>query len=318
MPQVMRIVFSGNFGDAIYNTELIQIVEYLKSQNPSFQLVIVTNGSYKPQKWWVQMAQHLTPFDEIIFSIDGYDQKSNEIYRMNSDWDSIMTGIKEMVKSKACVRWSTIIFKHNSCNIDKIKQTAQNIGVDSFHIVLSERFGSYQNVYLNSEGIDPLEPDKQFISDILRTRRYKYKFQTNKLKAMSLFYKKFNQEYEKKYKQTQQNYKNSEILPSCKYGYRGVYIDTNGLFTPCCWVGHPYKEKESPIVKNKIQKYAKCIEPYLEELNLNHHSLESVLSHRLWAWLEKGWREKGQAYVVCERKCLRSYVKKHRLFHYNN
>ena len=308
MSQIMRITFSGNFGDPIYNTELIKIVDYLKVQNPSFQLVIVTNGSYKTQSWWKDLAQYLTPVDEIIFSIDGWNQESNQKYRINSDWESILTGVKEMVKSKAFVRWSTIIFKHNLHNIGGIRQLAQKIGVDSFAIVLSERFGSYQNVYLNSEGVDPLEPDKHLISDFLRPERYKHIF--NKSKAMSEFYKKFNVIFKKNYDETKLNYKNSEILPSCKYGYRGVYVDVNGIFSPCCWVGSPYKAKESPLVRGKIHKYSECVEPYLEELNLHRHSLDSVLSNKLWNWLEKGWRNKGMAYVVCEKKCLKSYTDK--------
>ena len=310
MSEVMRITFSGNLGDPIYNTELIEIVKYLKSKNPSFQIVIVTNGSYRPQSWWRELAQYLTPFDEIVFSIDGWDQKSNQKYRINSDWESILKGLKEMTQSKACVRWSTIVFKYNCHSIDKIKQLAQKLGVDSFHIVLSERFGSYQNIYLNSEGVDPLEPDKKFISDFFRTKRYKYKFNTNKNKLMGSFYKSFNVQFKRKLTQTQLSYKDSDILPSCKYGYRGIYIDVNGVFTPCCWINHIYREKESPFIKGKIHKYSEYIEPYLKELNLKHHSLDSVLSSRLWDVLESGWKEKGKAYVVCEKKCLKSYTYK--------
>lgn len=303
----MRITFSGNLGDPIYNTELISIVKYLKSQNPSFQLVIVTNGSYKSSVWWEELAQYLTPFDEIIFSIDGWDQESNEKYRVNSDWASIITGLKIMIKSKACVRWSTIIFKYNSHHIDKIKQMAKDMGVDHFHIVLSERFGSHLKMWLNSDGVDHLEPEKKYISDILRTKRLKWRFPTNKSKGFSLFYKKFDKIYDNLYSQTKSEYKNNEILPSCKYGYRGIYINAEGVFSPCCWTGVPYGEKRSPLIKDKVHKYSEYMAPYLKELNLNHNSMESVLSHKLWGFMEEGWREKGKAYVVCEKKCLRAY-----------
>lgn len=309
MSQVMRITFSGNLGDPIYNTELIEMAQYLKSQNPSFQLVIVTNGSYRDSSWWRELAKYLNSSDEVIFSIDGWDQESNQKYRLNSDWKSILTGLKEMVRSQAFVRWSTIVFKHNCRYIEKIKQIAESLGADAFHVVLSERFGSRQNVYLNSEGVDPLEPDKAFVSDFLRSERYKYKFNTDKRKAMSLFYSKFNMRFNKNYMQAKMDYKNGgDILPSCKYGYRGVYIDVNGIWTPCSWVGSPYKEKESPLVKGKTHRYSECMKPYLKELDLNRHSLESVLSNKLWDWLERGWRKKNEAYVVCEKKCLKSYA----------
>jgi len=300
MSQVMRVTFAGNLGDPIYNTELIPIVKYLKSQNPSFQLVIVTNGSYKSQLWWQELSKYLTPFDEIIFSIDGWNQNSNEQYRVNSDWNSIMLGLREMVKSKACVRWSTIIFKYNSQSIEKIKNIAKNLGVDSFHITLSERFGTHNKAYLNSEGIDPLEPDSKFISPYLRTKRFKHKFKTKKWSAMFKFWKTFDPIYNQKYLQTKQMYKNCDILPACLHGYRGIYIDCDGLFFPCCWTGYHYEEQTNGLTYG-------VFEPYLDELNLYKNSLESVLSHNIWHWLKVGWKKKGQAYVICKNKCHNSY-----------
>ena len=148
LSQVHRITFSGVYGDPIYNAEMIDIVKYLKSKQPSIQLVVITNGGYKNQHWWRKLAEQLTDNDEIIFSIDGWDQESNQKYRINSDWNSMMLGLKEMVKSKAYVRWSSILFSYNYKHIDKMRKLAQDSGADAFYLVLSDRFGSHKAKYL--------------------------------------------------------------------------------------------------------------------------------------------------------------------------
>jgi len=304
MSQIKRITFSGNYGDPIYHSQFIEIVEYLKNLNPLCQLVIVTNGSHKKNDWWESLAEKLTPIDEIIFSIDGWNHQSNSFYRKGSDWNGIMSALEIMTKSEAYVRWSTIVFKNNMNEIENIKTLAQSKNVDHFHLVLSDRFGTYNETYLNDEGVDPLEPEPQFISQLRRTYRLKYKFKTAKWAKVSEYFKNFDETYNKKLKPAEMKFKDKDVLPSCLYGYRGMYVDVNGIFTPCSWINHPYLEKSSPLYPGKIHFFDEVIKPHFDELNLNKHSLEEVLNSKLWAKLSKQWEQKGEAYVVCERKCL--------------
>ena len=92
--QIKRITFCGNDGDPIYCNDFIPIIKWIKEINPIISLVIITNGSYKTKDWWKEVALTLNNYDEIHWSLDGWNQESNSQYRVNSDWNSIIKGIK--------------------------------------------------------------------------------------------------------------------------------------------------------------------------------------------------------------------------------
>jgi MoaA/NifB/PqqE/SkfB family radical SAM enzyme len=94
---IKRITFCGNDGDPIYCKEFIEICAWVKSINPLIGLLIVTNGSYKTSNWWKKLANVLNEHDEINWSIDGWDQLSNEKYRVRCDFKSIVNGIEVII-----------------------------------------------------------------------------------------------------------------------------------------------------------------------------------------------------------------------------
>ena len=104
------------------------------------QFVIVTNGSYKTKKWWQELASILNERDHIHFSIDGWDQQSNNMYRINCDWESIMDGIDVLQNTSAYKTWATIAFKFNEQHIEKIKSIAKDKKFDAFQLTLSTKF----------------------------------------------------------------------------------------------------------------------------------------------------------------------------------
>ena len=113
--QVKKITFCGDDGDPIYAKDLLPVIAWLKEKNPSLQIVIVTNGSYKTKAWWTKLDTLLDEKDHIHFSLDGWDQESNELYRINCDWESIVTGVKQI--TRAYKTWAAIAFKFNEHKI---------------------------------------------------------------------------------------------------------------------------------------------------------------------------------------------------------
>jgi MoaA/NifB/PqqE/SkfB family radical SAM enzyme len=299
-----RITFSGGVGDPLYNSELPEIYSYLKQQNPRVQIVLVTNGSHKTATWWQQLLKHANGHDEIIFSIDGWDHESNNLYRVNSDWQSMMTGVDEAVKSQAYIRWSTIAFQFNENHLDQIKEIARSKGVDSFHTVLSERFGQH---YIDPQtGLDPLEPSKEFRSAIPRTQRFKEVFKNNPQKkaAIKEVFEEIDQSFEASYQETLKKYEGSYILPTCKFGYRGLYVDVEGILYPCSWVSHQFDVKASHVNPKRLLYHKDGFIKYKDRLNLHFRSLEEVLQDPLWQEIESGWKSEKDAFIICERKCL--------------
>jgi MoaA/NifB/PqqE/SkfB family radical SAM enzyme len=148
-----NLCLEGNHGDPIYYPHLMEMIDTFRS-NKIF--TIVTNGSYQNEKFWSQLADRLTEKDLIIFSIDGLEH-NNHLYRKNSNWESIMLGLKIMKQSKAQVGWKTLIFDYNYNEIDQIRDFAESQGV-KFISQTTSRFGN-----------DSLRPPENLVD---KTREY--------------------------------------------------------------------------------------------------------------------------------------------------
>lgn len=168
LANVEKITFCGDDGDPIYAHDLIPVIEYLKGIKP-VEIVIITNGSHKKSAWWIQLAQLLDSNDSVHFSIDGYDNASNNLYRVNSDYHSIIAGIEALRHNSRCkIVWAAIAFKFNEHKLDYMQDLAQQLGVDVFQITKSTKFGS---VYPSYGSNDPLQPSVRFVSSSHRFER---------------------------------------------------------------------------------------------------------------------------------------------------
>ena len=253
-----KITFCGDDGDPIYAHDLIPVIRYLKSIR-DVQITIVTNGSYKKKDWWIELGCALEVNDHIHFSLDGYDQQSNEQYRKNSDWESIILGIKTLRESSNCfMTWDAIAFKFNENDIDHMKSLATSYGFDEFQLTLSTKFGSKYNHYGSDDEFEPT--NKAFISSTNRFERL-----ITNLSGRTL---------EKRYIDTNSNLFDqvkiiNEIKPLCHIGNKGLYINSRGEFYPCCWVANRYSHNNNWL--NLGKKY-----------NLHETNLSEVVSDNFW------------------------------------
>jgi MoaA/NifB/PqqE/SkfB family radical SAM enzyme len=158
LKDVYQISFCGDDGDPIYGRDFLEIVKYLKSHKPNISLRIVTNGSHKKEWWWQDLAKALNQYDEIHFSIDGWDQASNEQYRVNSDWASTMTAVKTLRdNSTVIMTWAAIAFRFNQTELGRMGSMAAELGFDRYQVTKSTKFGSVYRHYSN-DGDDIFEP----------------------------------------------------------------------------------------------------------------------------------------------------------------
>lgn len=127
----------GTYGDPIYYTDLLPLVEWIKSN--SGIVSVVTNGSYKKAEWWNALCTMLDSTDSVVFSIDGAPENFTN-YRVNADWDSIKIGIDAAVASKSKTIWKYIPFSFNENDVEKISDFSYSIGVDEFIVDPSDRW----------------------------------------------------------------------------------------------------------------------------------------------------------------------------------
>jgi MoaA/NifB/PqqE/SkfB family radical SAM enzyme len=310
LSQVQRFTMCGDVGDPIYARDYLAIIDYIKSHNKEIQVFTITNGSYKTEKWWRDFATVSNKHDTINFSVDGYDQRSNDMYRVNSNWDSIMAGMSICTEeSDMFVNWATIVFKFNEDHLSQIQQLATRQGCDSLQLTYSTKFGSkYGDAYGGEK--DPLEPSDRYIS-----KSHRYERHTTNLSGrvpVRLNYMKTNH---RKFTEIKNKF-TGDIVPMCLIGNRGLYLNAEGTIFPCSWTSFPYKSlshegktinwKDSFFVKNKKMLNVK-----------GNRSLEEVLNDDLWLQLFDSFTK--SKWVECSMKCNKHVVdKKYGIGYYTN
>jgi len=275
---VEKITFCGDDGDPIYAHDLIPIIEYIKSVKP-VEIVIVTNGSHKKPEWWRKLGKVLTEQDTVHFSVDGYSNDSNNLYRVNSDFNSIITGIESLQNNSNCrLVWAAIAFKFNENHIDHMKNLALAIGMDAFQLTKSTKFGK---IYPSYGADDPLEPSKRYVSGSHRFERDVLLLSSRGLNTH------VNVTNIQLYKSVDEI---NNVKPLCEIGNKGLYIDARGRLFPCCWVANRYGHN------SEWQTLA-------EHFDLHKRTLTDAVTDTFWTTEFKTfkWQE-------CQTKCNRATV----------
>lgn len=244
LQQIKKIVFCGDIGDPIYARDFLKICQYIK-QSSDTSLVIVTNGSYQKESWWQSLAGLLTDRDQVTFSVDGWDQTSNDLYRVNSDFDSIQRGMTTLRAYSNCLMvWSAIYFKFNEDHMSKISSIAQELGFDSFQAVKSSKFDGRYSV----EGVDPLKP-----VNVAATAQYEKSINNFTGRTMPIYV-------------TRQS---NHPWARCLNRDKDLFINVSGLVFPCPWFNSGYQEN-------------KFIQAHSYKLSIKYRSLIEILNDPIW------------------------------------
>lgn len=301
LTQVRRVTMCGDVGDPIYCKEYIEICRYIKTVNPNIHIFTITNGSYKKPEWWRELASVLNDRDTINFSVDGYDDASNNLYRVNSNFDSIVEGIRAVreVNPSVFLVWATIIFAFNQDHLANIIEQARNLGMDAVQWTRSTKFGSVYGGYGGEA--DPLEPRAEFIS---KTHRYEREVVNISGRQQD------NQDYldhnQKKYIEIKQQYKDAPIVPLCEIGNRGIYVNAEGVVFPCSWTSFPY----TTLTHNDktIAWQDSFFAQYRDRMNLNTRTFNEIIADPLWNKCSQGFTDAGKTWVECGQKCSKQVV----------
>jgi MoaA/NifB/PqqE/SkfB family radical SAM enzyme len=256
--QIKKITFCGNDGDPIYCRELVEICKWLKQVNPLIALTVITNGSYRPASWWQSLAQTLDHNDELHWSIDGWDDQSNKQYRVNSNWQSIINGINsfKQINQKTYRVWATIGFRFNQTHIETIKQLASSLEFDCFQLTKSTKFGSkYPDAYGNNDQLEPT--DSNLISSGYRFERDLLSLST-KIRP--------NSNLKQLFFVRAQQLKNTKHSGICFIGNKGVFLNSQGEFYPCCWTANRYKHNSN----------------WHGKFNLHQQSFKQIINDEFW------------------------------------
>lgn len=263
-----QFIFCGDIGDPIYATEFLEIIEYIK-QNSRVRVRITTNGSYKKPDWWQQLGSLLDYNDQVTFSVDGWDNKSNNLYRINSDFDSIILGIKALQASSDCwIQWSAIYFSFNENKINDMQEFAKSLGCNAFQKVKSSKFDGR---YLSGT-VDLLKPSTELVADTLV--------------------------YETTVDILNQG-KYVSIIPGvplvthpwakCLNYKKDLFIGIDGLVAPCPWFNNGYQDN-------------KFIKQHYDRLSIRNRSFFEIINDtELWQQLVESFDL--NPLEICQLKC---------------
>ena len=298
---VKRVTMCGDVGDPIYCKEYIEICRYIKTINPDIHIFTITNGSHKKPEWWRELASVLNDRDTINFSVDGYDNASNNLYRVNSNFESIIEGIRAVreINKDVFLVWATIIFAFNQDHLNHIVEQARNLNMDAVQWTRSTKFGS---VYGGYGGVnDPLEPRPEFIS-----KTHRYEREVVDISGRQQNNTDYLEHNKQKYFEIKEQYKNKPVTPLCEIGNRGIYVNAEGVVFPCSWVSFPY---HSLTYGDKtIQWKDSFFAEHRERMSLHNRTFEEIIADPLWNKCSRGFDNLEKTWVECGQKCSSSIV----------
>ena len=302
--QVKRLTMCGDVGDPIYCKDFLDICRYIKQINPKIHIYTITNGSYKKTEWWEEFGNILNERDTVAFSIDGWDHDSNNLDRVNSNWESIINGVTTLTKLKrAQVTWATIVFAFNQDKLKDIELLAKSLGCDNLQITKSIKFGSRFNNYNNGLPKDTLEPRPEFVSQSGRYERHSVQLSDRILDNAD--YMNTNKIM---WQKTLENYKNDYVIPLCLIGNRGLYLNAAGQIYPCSWVAAPHHGRHSPTTGKILKLEDSLFRKYESLFDANLRSLEDIINDPVWEKLFKSWNHREGSFIECEEKCIKTQV----------
>lgn len=258
--QLNHLYMCGNLGDPIVAKDTLEIFKYLRTNNPNINLNMHTNGSGRNKKWWEDLAKLNV---HVIFGIDGLSD-THSLYRINTDFNKIITNAKSFINNGGIARWDMIVFQHNEHQVEDCRNLSKEIGFNEFTVKHTSRFRNGKLNVLDDEGktINILYP-------------------TNSSKKMTV-----------KVKEAE-----TEVLPTitCKATkYSEIYVGADGSVTPCCWINLKYDVPSNEARYNYIDTIGYW--PSLQE-----QTLEEIFESNYFENIKDTWTTCGLK--VCSKQC---------------
>ena len=211
LTQLNSLGFCGSYGEPIINNNLIDMIRYTRSINPTLDINIDTNGSARSKEWWADLAKALGPDNHLVrFGLDGLED-THTLYRIGTNYNQILDNAKAFISAGGRAEWKFLIFQHNEHQINQARDLATKLNFSSFQALESNR-------YILTNSFDVYNKDGT-ISHTLRPPT------SNKIKQIDV-------SLIKKYEQAI-----ATVSIDCESKReRTLYIDATCHLYPCCYL----------------------------------------------------------------------------------
>jgi MoaA/NifB/PqqE/SkfB family radical SAM enzyme len=132
--QLQHIQFCGNYGDPMTNPEILDICEWIRSNNEHVSMRISTNGGIGSPKHYKRLGQLGV---HLIWGIDGASKEINELHRVRVNYNKVIRNMDEYIsdiKDGTYHEWQYIVWQENAHELEDAVKVAYEKGIKVFYI----------------------------------------------------------------------------------------------------------------------------------------------------------------------------------------
>jgi MoaA/NifB/PqqE/SkfB family radical SAM enzyme len=251
-----KVYMCGNLGDPILAKDTIDIFQYCREHHPDIWLSMNTNGSARTSEFWKELANLRVT---VRFGIDGLED-THKLYRRNTIWNNIINNAKTFIDNGGDAIWDMLIFEHNQHQVEECRELSSKMKFIDFVPKHTSRFKENKLDVLDVQGkveytLYPSVKSKEISNRVI-------------------------------------NILHSDI--NCKVKHGSLYITSNGVVTPCCWLGID----ELPMINPSRIDYMNKIGEFY---SLHKYSLEEIFASKLFDRISDTWID--NPLLECSKQC---------------
>lgn len=207
--QLWEIFINGNLGDFVTAPDALAIIEYFRQCKPNLLIQVSSNASAKSAKFWQRLAELDV---RIFFCIDGL-AGTHELYRQNTNWETVINNAKTFISAGGCAVWKMIKFDHNLHEEEACRAMSQELGFIRFDYIDHGRnaFPVFDNKGNFKHDIGTHTQPREFQVLLRLKEENKIEFKTPDL--------------------------GKRDIACWSKEVRSVYVTATGEVYPCCWMG---------------------------------------------------------------------------------
>lgn len=128
------LIVLWDWGEPFLNPRIYDMISYSKERY--IKIVSSTNGHIFAERDHAEQLVR-SGIDSIIFAVDGVSQETYERYRQRGNLNTVIEGIREVVRAKRSLNSKTplvnlrlVLMKHNEHEVPRVKELGKRLGVD--------------------------------------------------------------------------------------------------------------------------------------------------------------------------------------------
>jgi len=313
--QLTNISTCGSYGDPACAQELLEIIEYMRSNNPRLEIDVYNNGGVRPISWWKRLAQVIGR-GRVVFGIDGLED-TNHIYRRGTVFSIVLKNARVFIQAGGRAQWDFIVFKYNEHQVEQARDLSKKLGFENFQIKRTSRF--YKVLYEKDPALEytgeelgkyPIYDHKGQKIGYLELPENPY-YRNDSLKILKDLIKEFG---------SLDRYFDKVPIDCKTKQTPGIFISATGLVYPCCWV---YEQSNYGTLYNVTDPLELGVANILREIggvyqiSAKERSLKDIVEGEFFKRIEESWNLPSLAsgrLKVCARVCgsrLDMHAKEH-------